>query len=789
MKRLMQRIILAALAVAVGALTMWADTAPAGSQGDGPLARAEAHLRGNADRLGLRPDLQDLELIAVREGLSGQHVRYQQTLDGVPVFGRFLTVSLPKDESAPVPPLVISRYRPGIRPGPSAPSLTAQEALNAVGNSVSLLPGNLRGAVSVDLIYYPNGGGKGEEHLLSWQVVAPTVEPLGSWLFVLRADSGEVLLRQNLLRSDSGQVFNPNPAKSSGGLIPPPDDCDSSANESALSSEYMSRTLRGINAGQDRLIGEFVDLSAPGISGASKPAAVADEPSRNYVYGCDDDRFEEVMIYYYTDTVQRKIQALGFSGASGIIDRPIPAHAHYFPDCNAFYDPTSLGIHFGDGDLCSPSADAAEDADVIVHEYGHAIQHDQVPGWGFGSGEDTWQAWAIGEGFGDFLPAAVFDDPCLGEWFNIGGSACGGSPGLRSLDSAAFYDGSSVINLPASCSNSSDPHCAGLVWGGALWDLVQAVGGDQTARDTVLTLVLDSQFYLDPHSTFAEAAAAIRQSDTLLYGGAHVTTIDSVFSARGISSIGAVSDFPYAYLRIIHTWRGDLDVRLQVGADVNSPVCTVDVWNGLPPDSGDDVVGFQDLSSDPCAAFLPPSPATPWHLEVRDTRKFVTGAIEQFEIVLSGTVRCIATDVPVPVPDNDGFVYSTLDCSTTVSAPGDNDGDTVPDPVDSDDDNDGYSDTDELSIGTDHFDSCADTPTADDEADDKWPPDFDDNQVINLTDLNKLLPPPLGAWGSSPGNGPYNVRRDLVPDEVINLTDLNKLMPPPLGAWGETCTP
>jgi Zn-dependent metalloprotease/subtilisin-like proprotein convertase family protein len=777
MSRLAKRIILAALAVTMGILTVWADTAPAGSQGDGPLARAEAHLRGNADRLGLRSDLHDLRLIGIREGLSGQHVRYQQTLHGVPVFGRFLTVSLPKDQRSPVPPLVTSRYRPRIRAGPSAPSLTAQEALNAVGSSVSLLPGNLRGAVSVDLFHYPIGGYKGEEHVLSWQVVAPTVEPLGSWLFVLRADSGEVLLRQNLLRSDSGQVFNPNPAKSSGGLIPPPDDCDSSGNESALSSEYASRTLRGINTGQDRLIGEFVDLSAPGITGAYKPAAAADEPSHNYAYGCDDDRFEEVMVYYHTDTLQRKIQSLGFSGASGIIDRPIPAHAHYVSDCNAFYDPVSLGMLFGDGDICSSSADAAEDADVIVHEYGHAIQHDQVPGWGFGL--EAWQARAIGEGFGDFLPAAVFGDPCLGEWFSVGKTACGGSPGLRSLDNAAYYDGSSVINLPSWCSDSSDPHCAGLVWGGALWDVVQALGGDQAARDTVLTLVLDSQFYLDPQATFAEAAAAIRQSDTLLYGGTHVTTIDSTFSARGISSTGAVSDFPYAYLRIIHSYRGDLDVHLQVGADVNSPVCTVDVWEPDFGDFADDLVGFLDLSGDPCAAFLPPSPATPWHLEVRDVFSGDTGTIEQFEIVLSGTVRCVATDVPVPVPDNDGFVYSTLDCSTTVSAPGDADGDTIPDTVDTDDDNDGFSDTIELLVGTDHLDPCADTPTASDEADDRWPPDWDDSQSINILDVLQFKP----RFGSSSSDAAYSPRFDLSADDSIDLLDLLPFKP----YFGDTC--
>ena len=447
---------------------------------------------------------------------------------------------------------------------PSAPTLAAPDALTVIQNSVSLSPDNLRGPVTVDLVYHPTEQGKGTEHVLSWQIVAPTLDPLGSWLFVLRADSGEVLLRQNLLRSDSGQVFNPNPAKSFGGIIPPPDDCDSPGNESALSSEYASGTLRGINAGQDRLIGEFVDLSASGITGAYKPAAVADESSHNYVYGCNDDRFEE-------------------------------------------------------------------------------------------------------------------------------------------------------------------------------------------------------------------AAAAIRQSDTLLYGGAHVTTIDSAFAARGISATGAVSDFPYAYLRIIHPWRGDLDVQLQVGTDPSSPVCTVNVWDPSLPDSADDLVGFLDLNGSPCAAFLPPSPAAPWHFEVRDAFSRITGAIEQFEVVLSGTVRCIATDVPVAVPDNDGFVYSTVDCSTTASAPGDNDGDTVPDPIDTDDDNDGFSDTVELLVGAEHLDPCADTRTRNDEADDKWPPDLNDDQTANILDIVQLKPPAFGSDSTDPD---CSARRDLNPDSVINILDIVEMTPP-----------
>jgi hypothetical protein len=131
--------------------------------------------------------------------------------------------------------------------------------------------------------------------------------------------------------------------------------------------------------------------------------------------------------------------------------------------------------------------------------------------------------------------------------------------------------------------------------------------------------------------------------------------------------------------------------------------------------------------------------------------------------------------VPVHIPDKDGFVHSAVDCSTTVSVPGDSDGDTVPDPVDPDDDNDDFRDADELSIGTDHLDSCADTPTADDEGDDKWPPDFHDNRTVNILDLDKVLPPYFGSTSAHPN---CSARKDLIPNGIINILDMARYCHP-----------
>ena len=785
------------LLIAVAVLAATASTPAASSQSQDAEARARQYLRENAQALGLRPDLNDLKVVEVREGLSSTHVRYQQTFRGLPVFGSYTTVSLPKMSEAP--PFLVSRYVAHPRSSLAPAKIRAVQATAIVDDLLTLTATNLRGEVTLDAVYFP----RDKQYVAAWQVIAPTVSPLGTWLVVVAADDGSILLQHNLLRFDSGQVFDPNPGKTNGGTAPATD-CDSSAEEASLSSEYFTRSLLGIQAGQDKLKGEFVDLTAPGILGAYKAAGQADEPSRNFIYPCNDDKFEEAMVYYHIDTTQRKIQSLGFTGSSGIVDGPIAAHAHYFVDCNAFYDPSNRGIHFGDSDVtsgppflrCNPTTDAAEDADVIVHEYGHAIQHDQVPGWAFGPYPAAEEAAAMGEGFGDFLAGAIFGDPCLGEYVNFGQSECDGSPGLRWIQNTNVYPADFDACTNTGPSSSEEPHCGGELWGAALWDLAEALGNNQAARDLVLQLVLDAHFYLDPTSTFAEAAAAIRQADTILYSGAHVSTIDSVFAARGIATGGPIDDFPSAFLRIRHTFRGDLDTQIQVG-DPASPACTINLTD--PSSNGaDDITAYLNLTSSPCVALLPPSVAQPWHLEVQDFGPADIGSIENFEVLLVGGERCVAINTPVAIPDAISGtepgpkVYATVDCTVKFVPSADSDGDGVsdgsdicpddynPDQLDTDtdgsgdacdpdDDNDSlglgdpfglfFRDEVELFLGTLPLVACPATSIPDDEDPDATGPDWDDSQDVDGSDVflfaqrfgtESGVPPPVGKLAYIP---------------------------------------
>src|SRR3954467_1393255 len=120
------------------------------------------------------------------------------------------------------------------------------------------------------------------------------------------------------------------------------------------------------------------------------------------------------MGYYWITRAQHYLQALRTR-------RPVNARQQLlridqFGGDNSFYREGTgkLTITLGKGGV-----DDAEDGEVIVHEYGHAVQDAQVPGFG-----STLQAGSIGEAFGDYLAVEVstsvtgnrFEVPCVADW-------------------------------------------------------------------------------------------------------------------------------------------------------------------------------------------------------------------------------------------------------------------------------------------------------------------------------------------------------------------------------------
>jgi hypothetical protein len=172
--------------------------------------------------------------------------------------------------------------------------------------------------------------------------------------------------------------------------------------------------------------------------------------------------------------------------------------------------------------------DDAEDGDILVHEYGHAVQYEIVPG--IGQGRDNLDARAIGEGWSDIqayaIPTGASKAPvvpraCIGAWDALGYEPP--APCLRRVDGHKHYP--EHLRLPR------QPHFDGEIWSGALHEIFEATGLGPVAG---YRLVLESMYDYSSDVTFLNAAEALLEADEALHGGAHVAAIRRVLLWRGL---------------------------------------------------------------------------------------------------------------------------------------------------------------------------------------------------------------------------------------------------------------
>ncbi len=303
----------------------------------------------------------------------------------------------------------------------------------------------------------------------------------------------------------SGTVFFPNPVAQLGiQTLTDQKDTD----YAALQPAYQEVALTNLD-GSGYLVGDWANIrNATGTPAYS--------PTNLFDYHRDDDRFEQVMAYYWVTEAQKYIQSLGFGGSLRPINRESQdiRTNQYGVDNSYSWDKHDL-LRFGKGGV-----DDAEDAEVILHEYGHAIHDSQVAGFGVGP-----EAGGIGEGFGDYWAVSVSnviaptaDAPCVADWDAV--SYTSAVPHcLRRVDTAAHYP----ENLGTSV------HRNGLIWSRALWDIRQALGHVQAD-----TLILEAQFAFAPDTTMPAAASATVAAAQSLYGNGAAATVHAVFIARGI---------------------------------------------------------------------------------------------------------------------------------------------------------------------------------------------------------------------------------------------------------------
>jgi hypothetical protein len=282
--------------------------------------------------------------------------------------------------------------------------------------------------------------------------------------------------------SAPAQVFFPNPVQSlRDESLTDQHDADFFSADPVLRKAYKPVTLTDLD-GSGTLSGRYAKI----ISSTGKAATLGPD---GFVYTRDDDRFEQVMAYYWITQAQHYLQSLGLRGPANARQQLL--RVDQYGGDNSFYrDGTSkLTITLGKGGV-----DDGEDGEVIVHEYGHAVQDDQVPGFGA-----SLEAGSIGEAFGDYLAVEVsnavtgntFEQPCVADWdstsYTPGPIHC-----LRRVDGTKHY--------PEDVAG--EVHADGEMWSAALWQARQAIGAPVVADRTIV----NAQFDFTPTISFRDAA-------------------------------------------------------------------------------------------------------------------------------------------------------------------------------------------------------------------------------------------------------------------------------------------
>lgn len=461
-----------------------------------PRSAAEAFLKSIAQQLLLHDDLRSLKFDKVVESPLGAHVFFQQYQDKKPITGAWVKVDLDRQNRAyhftnnamPAKLLEKSVEKTEKR------VLTEAEAQKKALASVKATPSRVRGKITSELVNFPVG----KTLQAAWKFVIPVSTPPHDWRIYVRAHGGAILHKEDMIKTATGKgmVFDPNPVVTLNDIMlrdskPVPD------------AAYEQVQLHGV-ATSGLLDGPYVSTS--------KTKKRAKSTSHTFLFKRNNAGFKEVMAYFHIDRMQRYIQSLGFKNVNR---RAIPVNIAGQKDDNSFYSPANKSLSFGTGGV-----DDAEDAEIILHEYGHSIQDAQVPG--FGASEE---AGAMGEGFGDYLAATVFNDAkpahlqnCVGSWDATAYSK-DDPPCLRRLDSKKQYPK----------DMKGEVHEDGEIWSACLWEIRQAMG-----RKAADKLILSHHFLLQKDASFQDAAEALIQADQQLNGGKNGSAIRGIFVRRGI---------------------------------------------------------------------------------------------------------------------------------------------------------------------------------------------------------------------------------------------------------------
>lgn len=336
---------------------------------------------------------------------------------------------------------------------------------------------------------------------------------------IVLESAGEILQEKDMILHDKPDtlvyvnIFNPDPLTSAQKEYASPYIDDLDQNNTALSQELQLDSIRlrwNSDEGLWKLESDFaiaLDIDSPRVA----PPAFLAPNSVNLEMNRSNKHFEFYNTFYHINTSQRRLRALGFEN---LVDYPLAFDAHGSTADQSSFVPSGAFpyLKFGDGGV-----DDAEDADVITHEYGHAISFSAAPNTNLGS-----ERAALDEGFCDYFAIS----------YSRARSDYNGNNVFDWDGHNEFWDGRTLTSIRTYPTDlERNIYDDGILWASAVAEISDYIG-----RDAADQIMLNSLYSWYPYMLLSDAARLFMQSVTLLNDAQNAEIASVVFCNRGLLS-------------------------------------------------------------------------------------------------------------------------------------------------------------------------------------------------------------------------------------------------------------
>jgi Zn-dependent metalloprotease len=449
-------------------------------------------------------ETEDLQLKKAIQSKASSHVIFQQTFNGLPIFGQVVKVHInEKDQSVM---LMNGNWVKLSEAKDDARNIVIIRATEAIENAIAAVGSTSQRRESiVEEIYIATD----EQLVRGYKVIIFSEDPFGEFVVLVDGKTGDILKTFNQIsdlphqsKSEESGYTAPWQAQRNElikTVTPPTESISGKWGWVHSPSLYFEPAMKAVALPGLDDSGNLSDKLLNVFSGDGNRANSSDG---HFGFLPDNPRYHEVMAYYHISDFWSYLQSLGFK--TGM--KKLEVVVHYGNGDNSFYSPETHGLYYGDGGIPD-----SEDADIILHEFGHAV----VTAYSGMVAYPDDMSGAMHEGFADYTAATYFDSSVIGEW-DITGMMM---EHARDLKNEFKFPN----DMTGECHND------GMVWSGALWSIREEIGKRDADK-----LVYHSLAFLPTHAEFQDGLVALLSADEAMFKGRYRATIIKTFFKRGV---------------------------------------------------------------------------------------------------------------------------------------------------------------------------------------------------------------------------------------------------------------